>query len=302
MNNPDQPNFQNSQDIHDSPQIITGSAEYLETCSLVLNSVGIRHSLDPGQTTITIPAQDSEAARYQLKLYFRENAGWPEKTIQTKVPVTKEKPPTLIMIGGLALFFLVTGPWEDKAFWFKSGAINSQAILEHGQWWRLVTALTLHADQVHLLGNCVIGGFLVHMLCKTIGSGLGWFSLLLCGGLGNLLNILLREEVHHSVGFSTSIFAAIGLFSGLQLFVANKTHLKKLLIPLGAGVGLLAMLGAEGERTDLGAHFFGFACGLAFGFILNRFNMQKLVQNSQLQNKLFMLTVLVIFVSWMIAK
>ena len=122
------------------------------------------------------------------------------------------------------------------------------------------------------------------------------------GGLGNLLNILLREEVHHSVGFSTSIFAAIGLFSGLQLLAENKTNLKKLLIPLGSGVGLLAMLGSEGERTDLGAHFFGFACGLAFGFILNRLNMKKLVQNNPLQNRLFTLTLVVIGVSWMVAR
>lgn len=301
MNNPDQPHFHERQDESDSPQVFTGTAEYLQTCSLVLSAVGINHSIDPDKSTLTVPAPYSDAARHQLELYFQENTGWPERSVPTKTPVSTEKPPTLLLIGGLAIFFLVTGSWQDNAIWFGSGAIDSKAILEQGQWWRLVTALTLHADPVHLLGNCVIGGFLVHMLCKTIGSGLGWFSLLFCGALGNFLNILLRGEVHHSVGFSTSIFAAIGLFSGLQLFTSNKTLLKELLIPLGAGAGLLAMLGTEGERTDIGAHFFGFACGLAFGFFLNRFDINKIALHRRLQQTLFMLSLLVIILSWMVA-
>lgn len=279
--------------------ILTGAAEYLNTCSLVLNAVGIQHSLDQNQYTLTVPAAFSEAAQYQIGQYFHENTGWPDKPVQTTTPSLGNNPPTLLMIGGLAIFFLITGPWQNHTFWFLSGAIDSQAILEQGEWWRLITALTLHADQVHLVGNCVIGGFLVHMLCKTIGSGIGWFSLITCGALGNLLNILLRDQVHHSVGFSTSIFAAIGLFSGLQILTGNKMRLKNILVPLGAGVGLLAMLGTEGERTDLGAHFFGFACGLAGGFLLNRLNIQRMAGNAQLQQKMFLLTLLLILISWM---
>jgi len=288
-------------DQPDTPAIITGTREYLETCSLVLNSVGIHHSIDLQHSMLTIPAPYIKAAEQHLTLYFKENKGWPERPEPADIPSSTEKPPTLLMIGGLAIFYLVTGPWQDNVSWFKSGAVDSRAILEQGEWWRLITALTLHADQVHLLGNCVIGGFLVHMLCKTIGPGLGWLSLITCGALGNLLNIIVRDQVHLSVGFSTSIFAAIGLFSGLQILARKKTQLKDLLIPLGAGAGLLAMLGSEGERTDLGAHFFGFACGLAVGFLMNRFAIQKIIDNHRLQQKLFFLALLTIAVSWMAA-
>jgi hypothetical protein len=37
-------------------------------------------------------------------------------------------------------------------------------------------------------------------------------------------------------------------------------------LPIAAALGLLAMLGAGGENTDLGAHLFGFLFGLPFGF------------------------------------
>jgi rhomboid protease GluP len=278
--------------------ILTGSAEYLNTCSLVLNAVGIQHSLDQSQLTLAVPAAYSEAAQYQIAQYFYENTGWPDKPVQTTLPSLGNNPPTLLMIGALIIFFLITGPWQDHTLWFRFGAIDSKVILEQGEWWRLITALTLHADQVHLIGNCVIGGFLVHMLCKTIGSGIGWFSLITCGALGNFLNIMLRDQVHHSVGFSTSIFAVIGLFSGLQILTGNKIRFKNIIVPLGAGVGLLAMLGTEGERTDLGAHFFGFICGLVFGFILNRLNVHKIAGNVQLQQKMFLLTLVIILISW----
>lgn len=281
--------------------VLTGSTEYLETCSLVLHAVGIQHSLELNAPALTVPAAYSEAAQYQIGQYFHENAAWPERPAQAAMPSLGNNPPTLLMIGSLAIFFMVTGPWQEYAFWFRIGAIDSQAVLEQGEWWRLITALTLHADQLHLVGNCVIGGFLVHLLCKTIGSGIGWFSLITCGAMGNLLNILLRNQAHHSVGFSTSIFAAIGLFSGLQILTGNRTHFNKLLVPLGAGVALLAMLGTEGERTDLGAHFFGFASGLLFGFLLNRFDIHKLAKNAQLQQNMFLLTLLFILISWIAA-
>jgi len=297
---PDQSFTQGKGDA-EPPLIFSGSAEYLETCSLVLSSVGIRHTFNPGNSTLTVPASSADAARYQLEQYFHENTGWPEKPARVKIPAQGGNPPTLLMIGGLIVFFLVTGPWSDNSPWFRAGAIDSRAILEQGEWWRLVTALTLHADQVHLLGNCIIGGFLVHMLCKTMGTGLGWFSLITCGALGNLLNILLRDQAHHSVGFSTSIFAAVGLFSGLQILAGRRINPKEFLAPLGAGAGLLAMLGTEGERTDLGAHFFGFACGLGFGFLVSRLEVHTLAGSDRLQKSLFVITMLVIFTSWMVA-
>lgn len=301
MNIPGQPLYEDRNDKDNLSGVYTGPVEYLETCSLVLSAVGIHHTFDRERSILTVPASQSDLAQRQLDLYFRENAGWPEVQVPVKVPTSTEKPPTLMMIGGLVLFFLVTGPWQENTLWFGSGAIDSQAILKHNEWWRLITALTLHADQVHLLGNCIIGGFLVHMLCRTIGSGLGWFSLIICGALGNFINIVVRDQAHHSVGFSTSIFAAIGLFSGLQMLAGNKPRLKGLLIPLGAGAGLLAMLGTEGERTDLGAHFFGFICGLSLGFLFSCLDVEKLVVNHSLQRKLFMITLMVILVSWMAA-
>lgn len=281
--------------------VASGPARYLSDCSLVLDAVGIPHQMPPGQTVLTVPESMAEKARYQLDRYFEENANWPEPPPSMPLSGQTGRQPTVFLIGCLAVFYLVTGPWDEKTLWFANGAINSTAILENKEWWRLVTALTLHADLLHLAGNCVIGSFLVHLLVSQLGSGLGWMLLISCGAAGNFLNIAARETVHHSVGFSTSIFGAIGLFSGMQMHAGRNMRAKSILIPLGAGAGLLAMLGVEGERTDLGAHFFGFLCGLVLGSATRLPALHSLAENSLLQRILLFLAMGIIISCWLLA-
>ena len=159
-----------------------------------------------------------------------------------------------------------SGPWREASPWFARGAVDAAAV-RAGEWWRTVTALTLHADFGHLIGNVLVGGVVIHLLCKRVGYGLGWLALVLTATLANWCNVVFRGGApHHSVGFSTAVFAAIGLLSGMRRY-HGRWALVRWLTPIGAGIGLLAMLGAEGPRTDLGAHLFGFACGLAFGLL-----------------------------------
>jgi membrane associated rhomboid family serine protease len=158
-------------------------------------------------------------------------------------------------MGVLLLFFGITGDWADQSHWFDEGAVRGGRILEHGEWWRVLTGLTLHADPVHVFSNAVIGGIVIHFLCKILGSGLGWLLVLLAGCLGNSINIIFQGKFHNAVGFSTAVFGAIGILCGIE--VKRRQGIKGLLLPLGAGLSLLAMLGSEGERTDFGAHLWG---------------------------------------------
>lgn len=282
--------------------VAKGPANHLAICALVLDSAGIRYSLHPKNETLTVSHPMADKAKHQLKSYFEENKNWPEQPPTAPARGTLEKQPTILLIGFLAVFFLITGPWNDKALWFHNGAINSAAILYQHEWWRLVTALTLHADLLHVTGNCLIGGFLVHLLVNQLGSGTGWFLLITSGAAGNFLNIATRNTVHYSVGFSTSIFGAIGIFCGLQILSEKKNiNLKNLLIPLGAGIGLLAMLGVSGERTDIGAHFFGFVCGLLIGAASSFLPHQRLANNANIQRVLLLHTLGLIVFCWLLA-
>jgi membrane associated rhomboid family serine protease len=232
--------------------------------SLVLLSAGIAHITEhpAPDYVLMVGAAQAERAELEIASFERENHHWPPPKNQGPVVDTAERPPTVLMMGSLIIFYLITGPFSTNSVWFNQGAVNSRAILEGGEWWRLTTALTLHSDPVHLLGNIFIGGMVIHFLCQMFGTGRGWFMLILAGTVANLANVMARGPGHISVGFSTAVFAAVGLLCGGQIKLMN---LRSILLPLGAGVALLAMLGSSGERTDLGAHLWGLAVGLIMG-------------------------------------
>ena len=73
------------------------------------------------------------------------------------------------------------------------------------------------------------------------------------------------------------------------------------ILPLGAGVGLLAFLGTEGERTDLGAHLFGFCCGIIAGLLANITGLTEKADNQPLQRILYTFALIIIFTSWWLA-
>ncbi len=273
--------------------------------SLVLSAVGIEHQVDRRHGAIFVRRERSASALAELRAFREENIGWPPPEVRPPPFVRTSAWPTLLMLGGLMLVHAVTGPWQAGSLWFRAGAVSSPAILEQGEWQRLVTALTLHADQGHLLGNCVIGGAMVQLLCRTVGFGTAWLSLLLAALCGNLLNIVLRAEPHYSVGFSTAVFAAIGIFCGRQL-IGGSSLLRQLILPLGAGAGLLAMLGSGGgennaHQTDLGAHLFGLLCGLAGGLLLRAAGWDQQGRRSRLQTALFAAALLLIVLCWLLA-
>jgi membrane associated rhomboid family serine protease len=244
----------------------TGSRYRARLWSLVLLAVGIPTLIEEREIgfAIMVPPGKVERAARELALFADENRNWPPPRQFGESSLNNRRPPTVLLMGGLLLFYAFTGPASGVNPWLRAGAVDSRAILDHGEWWRLVTALTLHADSVHLLGNLLLGGLVIHFLLKVYGTGLGLLLALLAGALGNYFNVLAHGPGHFSVGFSTAVFAAVGLLSGSQL---SRQRFGGVILPLGAGLALLALIGSEGVRTDLGAHLWGLVAGLALGLL-----------------------------------
>lgn len=267
--------------------------------SLVLWAAGIDHGVDDQQRQqrLLVRSGDFERANHEIYLYELEN---PEEDQPAGLPVQQFHPPTLIIMACLALWYGKTGTLEGYSHWFLKGAVQGESILVNHEWWRLVTGLTLHADLVHLLGNLVIGGVVVHLLCKMTGVGLGLFLVIFSGVLGNLCNVLWQPLSHSSIGFSTAVFGAIGCLSGLDM--VRRRSLRGVLIAVGAGFALLAMLGTGGGDVDLGAHLWGFGVGVVSGGLTYLVAMKKDgFPPFWWQLSLFVLTLSVVVGAWRFA-
>jgi len=219
---------------------------------------------------LRVPANTLSAAIRELRQYEEENHGWPPPPPEG-VALIDNRVTTIWALIALGVFYNLTLhdinlAGHHPVAWIALGNAHAGKIMA-GQWWRLVTALTLHADWQHLLGNLMIGGIFISRLCRDLRSGPAWLLLLAAGTLGNLINAWLQNPAHRAVGASTAIFGAVGLLAAISMvrYRHNLRSRRRWTLPVAAALGLLAMLGAGGENTDLGAHLFGFLFGLPLG-------------------------------------
>lgn len=219
---------------------------------------------------LLVPWERYDEARKELRLFEEENRNWPPPVPASR-PLAENTLATLSVLILLATFHNLTQLdislfGHDQPDWIALGKADSAMILD-GQWWRLVTALTLHADGLHLLSNISIGGVFIILLCRELGSGLAWSLLLGSGILGNLANAYAQPLNHSSVGASTAVFGTVGILAALSLVHYRKQLQRRWPLPVAAALALLALLGTEGKHTDLGAHLFGFVFGIALGLV-----------------------------------
>jgi len=211
--------------------------------------------------SLHVPEPFHPLAMDEIRKSEKENAAWPPAA-PTYLHYRNQWI-TLGILTLLALFHIVTQSTEIP--WKELGSAHS-LLISKGEWWRTITALTLHTDTVHLAGNLALGGILASRHCKETGSAIGWLSILLTAALANYINAELHNPMHRAIGASTAVFAVLGLIAGRRIL---KPYSKKMkLVPVAAAIGLLGLLGTSGENTDIGAHLWGFICGLAGGLVL----------------------------------
>ncbi len=158
------------------------------------------------------------------------------------------------------------------------GESSNIALFQNGEWWRPFTALFLHADPGHLLGNLLSGMLFGTLVARSVGPWRGWGLILACGTLGNIVaGALAWPAPLLSIGASTAVFGALGILSGLgfSAMLSARFHipLAKTVAPILAGLILLGWLGAGGPdgTTDVLGHVSGFVSGLITGFLIGHF-------------------------------
>ncbi len=238
--------------------------------ALVLTAVGIRSVITHEDLGIMlyVPVADGAEAVRQLAAYDEEE-GRRVRRPRMRFPIPRPEGP-LLFAAVMTFFFAATRADAWGIDWLRQGAAQA-GLITSGEWWRTITALTLHADGSHLIGNLAMGAVVGLLVAQLLGSGVAWLAILVSGILGDALNAAIQVPGHTSIGASTAIFGGIGLLAGFtQVSAAAPWHhgLRRW-APAGAGIALLVFMGTAGERTDIWAHVTGFVSGglmgLAFG-------------------------------------
>jgi rhomboid protease GluP len=226
---------------------------------LALMAAGVPARVERRPTGWAVLVRDGDVGRARAAL-----AAYLADAVATPVPEFEYGPNWTGVAIAVALVAVTpfTGFRTDGRAAFLAGEGVAAKIVA-GEPWRAVTALMLHADIVHLLGNVLAMGVLATAVCRLLGPGLGLALIVASGAGGNFLNAALRGAPHVSVGASTAVFGALGLLAGMAVLRARAPR-RHAWVPIAAGLALLALLGT-GERADLVAHFFGFQVGIGLG-------------------------------------
>lgn len=238
----------------------------LSDAAFVLTAVGVPFKVQQwdDEWQLYVPEARAAFAGEQLTLYFHENS-----QIRNRAP---DSPAIDTGWFGVAGFLLViwAAPWFESwlLYDWRSAGVMDAGLVRDGQWWRTITALTLHSGFAHLLGNSAFGALFGSLACRQLGSGVAWLLIVIAAMLANFGNAWWQPLGFRSIGASTATFAALGLLAAVvwrRGFFRNNDW-RRSFAPIFAAIAMVAFTGVGGENTDVFAHFFGFGSGLAIGF------------------------------------
>jgi len=267
--------------------------------TLVLEAAGIRHEIqrEADEFVVLVAVADGERARAELAAYAHENLDRP-----IRVEVLPRHTGAWLGVYGFVALLLVADILKNRNVlgwgWFDAGRAQAE-LIRQGQWWRTVTALTLHADAAHLIGNIIVGSLFGLFAAQLLGPGLAWLCVLTAGAGGNALDALVRPPEHTSIGASTAVFAALGLVASYAWTRRRHLNLSAPMrwAPIVGGVILLGYLGTGGARTDVFAHVAGFGCGALLGAIFGQFG-DHLVLTTRGQSALGLIALAIVVLAW----
>ena len=282
--------------------IVVASAADERRCTelaLVLSARGFEHlksySLQGWQ--LAVPAHSAASAAAELAAYRAENARLiGQRRLEE---IGRGWPAVAVYCATLMLLYLCVRQNALALDWYGAGRLQAGRVVM-GEWWRTVTALTVHLDLDHLAGNVAFGAFFGYFVGRYLGPGVGWLAILGSATLANVVNAIVQAPQHRSIGASTAVFAALGLLTAYtwRRGFLRETPWRARIAPIIAGLGLLAFTGTGGENTDLFAHLAGFVSGFGCGVLFARFAPVMVTRDARTQNICAALAVLVLVGAW----
>lgn len=250
-------------------RISTRSRRQAMDWSLVLVSQGIETVIDFDHESgwgLVVAESEYDHALSILSQYRAENRHWPWRRKLSQKGVLFDYA-SLGWVLLICFFFWMQTRIGGR---FEEAGLMDAVAVSHGQWWRLFTAVFLHADPGHLAMNASIGLVLLGLTMASYGTGVGLLIAYLTGAAGNVATWLVFSSGHRSLGASGMAMGCVGLLAAQSIFMGprNPNRIKYALSGVIGGVMLFALFGLNPD-SDVLAHLGGFVSGVALGSLLS---------------------------------
>lgn len=269
---------------------------WMAECEAALLAEGIDYRFDEQNGAYVLKVADVDISKV-IELLSDLFAQQLEKnpTLEAKGYATLFVHPPFVlglMCALLMLAIFVAMVWDPQLF-DKGAMIRSRFLA--GDYFRLLTAATLHADVHHVLSNAAFFLILGWSAAERVGTGISllfWTITAVCGFAASLL----FSEIAFTVGASGGLFGLLGVAAGHGLKEKRyEVFWSRRIRTFGAGVLLFAMTGF-GEHVNVWAHAGGFFSGVVCGILSPR-----RIPGAAWQIGGGLLTLFLFFIGWQMA-
>lgn len=186
----------------------------------------------------------------------------------------------LLLILNIAGYILCTQSGETV---YETGCMDAERVLLYHEYYRLLTAVFLHADIEHIVSNMIFLVGLGEMVERAIGHM--WFAILyllsgLCGSALSMAKAYFSGELYRSVGASGAIYGLIGALIILVIIHNGRfgaVSIKRLLF----ATVYMIYSGVSSQRVDNAAHIGGLIGGIFIMAVMNLIEVFKREENNQ---------------------
>lgn len=179
----------------------------------------------------------------------------------------------LILINTLVfLYQFCVGGWTDPYVLHQIGALEPEAVVVQGEYWRLFTSVFLHGGFLHIGFNL----FALYVLGPPLERSIGTIRFVVCyliSGLASSGGVVALNEMglirtDQVIGASGCIFGVVGAWAGFLLRHRHAPFAKQQLANVGLIVAIQIAFDISTPEVSMAAHMFGLVVGFFLGLIL----------------------------------
>jgi len=142
---------------------------------------------------------------------------------------------------------------------------QSNSLIRSGEWWRVFTAMFLHAGFSHVFFN-MFSLYLFGPELERIAGKVRFTTIyLLSGIIGNMATYLLYDSSYGSLGASGAVFGIFGAFGALVYYTRRTMPmLRKLILPI---IVISVIMTFLQPNVNVYAHLGGLVTGFLLGLV-----------------------------------
>lgn len=183
----------------------------------------------------------------------------------------------IIVVNVLVFLYTDLFAYSQNDAIVNAGALSWYAVLEQGQWYRLLTCMFLHSNLEHIFNNMLILGYVGSCLEEKIGSiryGILYLASGILAGCASMGYNMLQNDNVVSIGASGAIFGVIGAM--LFVVLARRNEEDRYTVRQIAVMAVLSLYGGlTSQGVDNAAHFGGFIAGFILAWILTMLQKRR---------------------------